>query len=109
MGANDAKEQFEVAIQECIFDGNTSPEALAAWGRYVTIPLNPVEKSPLQREQDSFTAGYDAARAVIAAEIAKARAEQLAEDYKIVRDNNPRVALGIFRVGALVAGGESDD
>ena len=42
------------------FDGDTSPVALAAWGRYQALPLSSLT-SQEYNEQDAFTAGYDAA------------------------------------------------
>lgn len=45
------------------YDEDTSPEALAAWEVYSTIPANPwaTEMTHEERRQDAFTAGFDAA------------------------------------------------
>lgn len=43
------------------FDGPASPLSLASWERYLDAPLNPTYADvPATREQDAFTAGWDA-------------------------------------------------
>lgn len=58
---SDAK-KTDVAEWVAEFDLSTSTEALAAWGRYQALPLNPGAFTPDERAQDAFTAAWDASK-----------------------------------------------
>lgn len=91
------------------FDGDTSPEALAAWERYCALPPNNVALSAAQRDQDTFTAGFDAARraaAAVPAPVGKTPSEELtydsAETLAFIESFNGDEAGDVDEVGSIL-------